>query len=190
MSKFEQAYLNILFESNKNKNKNKDKDETYVKFSSYIFSAPNKKTVLIKESIDNPEVDHFSKRINKRNVYKMEDINTIINHALTSLFTKPQYKNELSNKNVNKLFTLAYTDKFPSIKIKARFYANSHKANELLNNINSNPVDYICELKTVLYTFHKDYKNDILIESLLIKFGDPDNELNEDGYFKGTTLIE
>ena len=185
MNSFEQAYLDIILE-----NKNKKTSRTYVKFSSYTFTEPNKKTVLVKESTDNPEVDHFSKRIAKRNVYKLSDITTIINHALTALFTKPKYKNELSNKNVNKSFTLAYTDKFPSIKIKTLFYTNSRKANELLNDINSNPPDYICELKTVLYTFHEDYKDDILVESLLIKFGDPDNELNEEGYFKGTMLIE
>ena len=90
MNSFEQAYLDIILE-----NKNKKTSKTYVKFSSYTFTAPNKKTVLVKKSTDNPEVDHFSKRIAKRNVYKLSDITIIINHALTALFTKPKYKNEL-----------------------------------------------------------------------------------------------
>lgn len=184
MNKFEQAYLDIILED-----KNKKVNKTYIKFSSYTFTAPNKKTILIKESEDNPEVDHFSKRIAKRNIYKLSDITTIINHALTALFTKPQYKNELDSKDF-KAFTLAYTEKYPSIKIKAKFYKNKTKIDDLLNNPNSNSADYVCELKTVLYTFYEDYKDDILLESLLIKFGDSDNELNEDGYFKGTTLIE
>lgn len=184
MNNFEQTYLDIILED-----KNKQIDKTYVKFLSYKFTTPNNRIVLIKEAQDNPEADHFSKRIAKRNVYKMEDINTIINHALTSLFTKPQYKNELDSKNF-RAFTLVYTEKYPSIKIKAKFYKNKTKIDDLLNDPNSNTVDYVCELKTILYSFYKDRNNDILIESLLIKFGDPDNELNEDGYFKGTTLIE
>lgn len=189
MNKFEQTYLDIIFENNKN-NKNKDENETYVKFSSYTFTAPDKKIVLVKEAQDNPEVDHFSKRIAKRNVYKMDDINNIINHALTSLFTKSQYRNELTNENENKGYSFTYAEKYPSIKIKAKFYKNKEKVTDLLNDLSSNPADYICELRTVLYIFHENYKDDIFVESLLIKFGDPDNELNEDGYFKGTTLIE
>ena len=64
MNNFEQTYLDIIFENNKNNknNKNKDKNETYVKFSSYTFTAPDKKIVLVKEAQDNPEVDHFSKK--------------------------------------------------------------------------------------------------------------------------------
>ena len=61
MNNFEQTYLDIIFENNKNK----DENETYVKFSSYTFTAPDKKIVLVKEAQDNPEVDHFSKRIAK-----------------------------------------------------------------------------------------------------------------------------